>query len=297
MDNAMVKRAIGALVLAIIAALLLGWLLKDKSQERQDMVEMKLPGAPEMNIPSLIGSDDAPSSVATLVNETTAKASDSVKNAGSEIVAAVTNTASEIKESVIPTMQPTDEKASNSSKPGFSIRPSNNNEQREVVDIVKKSTTDKTQNDTTKRQAESNDVVIASTEATPKKSFTPTIIEEKKKTAIKKVVKTPKRSKQKEAVKKTTKDTPVSSETVVAGKYSIQLLATSSQSRAKKLARTMKDEGYKSFITHTTKKNKVLYRVRLGTHNNRSAALTAQQNLKRRYQKNFFVQNSLVVSN
>ena len=53
MDNAMVKRGIGAIVLAIIAALLLGYLLKDKSRERQDVVDMKLPGAPEINIPSL----------------------------------------------------------------------------------------------------------------------------------------------------------------------------------------------------------------------------------------------------
>ena len=38
MDNAMVKRGIGAVVLAIIAALLLGYLLKDKSRERQEVV-------------------------------------------------------------------------------------------------------------------------------------------------------------------------------------------------------------------------------------------------------------------
>lgn len=288
----MVKRGIGALVLAIIAALLLGWLLKDKSQERQEMVEMKLPGAPEMNIPSLTGTDDAPSSVATLVNETTTKVSDSVTSTGSEVVAAVTSTASKIKDAVTPTMQSTDEKASNSSKPGFAIRPSNIDEQREVVDIVKNSKTDKPQKNSTEKQAKSNDVVVASTEPSPKKSFTPTIIEETKKT----VAKAPKQSKKKEE-EKATNTTPVSSTTVAAGKYSIQLLATSSQSRANKLAKTMKSEGYKSFITHTTKKDKVLYRVRLGAHGNRSAALKAQQNLKRRYQKNFFVQNSLVVSN
>jgi len=50
MDNAMVKRGIGAVILAIIAALLLGYLLKDKSDQRQDIVDMTLPGAPKISI-------------------------------------------------------------------------------------------------------------------------------------------------------------------------------------------------------------------------------------------------------
>jgi len=41
----MVKRGIGAVVLAIIAALLLGYLLKDKGHQRQKVLEMSLPNS------------------------------------------------------------------------------------------------------------------------------------------------------------------------------------------------------------------------------------------------------------
>jgi cell division septation protein DedD len=61
MNRTMVKRGIGAAVLAIIAALLLGYLLKGKGQERQEVVDMNLPGATDvkksLNIPSLKGVD------------------------------------------------------------------------------------------------------------------------------------------------------------------------------------------------------------------------------------------------
>jgi len=60
-------------------------------------------------------------------------------------------------------------------------------------------------------------------------------------------------------------------------KYTIQLLATSSRSRANKLAETMTSEGYVSFITQTTSNNKILYRVRVGGYKSRDAALKAQQ--------------------
>lgn len=79
--------------------------------------------------------------------------------------------------------------------------------------------------------------------------------------------------------------------------YAIQLMTTSSERRAKKLKNTMKKEGYGSFLTITTRNNKKLYRVRVRVKGNRNAAIAAQQKMKRRYKKNFFVQNSLVVSN
>ena len=294
MDNAMVKRGIGAVVLAIIAALLLGYLLKDKSRERQEVVEMKLPGAPEISIPSL---SDATSSVAdsaaTLVDE----AKETVSNAGSSVVASATGALSNLSSETTNAVKVvTDNVATSSSNiettstttnanPGFSFRPPQKNEEQQI------NTSSAIVSDTTANAATtpSNNTVVASTAKTAvkkevKKKFKPTIEKETKAPAIKKKV-----------VVKKAKAKPVV-ESTSGGKYSIQLLATSSQSRANKLAKTMNGEGYVSFITQTTSNNKVLYRVRVGGHKDRKGALTAQQTMKRRYQKNFFVQNSLVVS-
>lgn len=293
----MVKRGIGAVVLAIIAALLLGYLLKDKSRERQEVVEMKLPGAPEMNIPSLTGTAKVEDSRATLVDETKEK----VDVAGSSVVAAASGTASAIKDSANSAASTTKDAvtdAIDNAKPGFAIRPPSSNEQRTVVDNVNDTGTDPQSTDTSASTEAPTTTVVASTTETTKKeveSFKPSIVEEKKK-PVKKVAP----PKKKETVVTTTKPDVRPAPTVTSGpsgKYSIQLLATSSQSRANKLSKTMKGEGYNSFITQTSNNNKILYRVRVGAHGDRNAAIKAQENMKRRYRKNFFVQNSLVVSN
>jgi len=296
----MVKRGIGAVVLAIIAALLLGYLLKDKSRERQEVVEMKLPGAPEITIPSLSDATDAVTeSAATLVNEPT----DTVSNAGSTVVASATGALDSLSDGASKTMEAvtdgattavgtvTNTVASNTSSnnPGFSFRPPQKNEEQEINTT---STVTPAKENTTTETAVANDTVVASTTATPakkeaEKTFKPTIEKEPKK-VVKKVAK-------KSEPKAKPKPKPVKTSSS-GGKYTIQLLATSSQSRANKLAKTMNSEGYVSFITQTTSNNKILYRVRVGGHKDRNAALTAQQSMKRRYQKNFFVQNSLVVS-
>ncbi len=299
----MVKRGIGAVVLAIIAALLLGYLLKDKSRERQEVVEMKLPGAPEITIPSLSDATNAVTeSAASLVGE----ASETVSNAGNAVVASasvaltnlgsgtsnatnaviddVSSTASTVTQTVENTVTNVATTTTGSANPGFSFRPPNKNEEQQI----NTSTTESA--NTTAIKTDTNNTVVASAPKTTakkevEKKFTPTIENEPKK-EVKKVAK-------KVETKPKAKPAAVSSS---GGKYSIQLLATSSQSRANKLAKTMNSEGYVSFITQTTSNNKVLYRVRVGGHKDRNAALTAQQTMKRRYQKNFFVQNSLVVS-
>ena len=306
----MVKRGIGALVLAIIAALLLGWLLKDKSQERQEVMEIKLPNAPEMNIPSLSDTvSNVSDSAASLVGEAT----DKVTDAGNSVVAAATGTVSSIKDNVsnaVNTATTTTTDAATqvaNGKPGFSIRPSQQNEEKEIVDNTKSGlaliTSSETESESDTK-APVNNTVIASTKTKAKKKvekFKPRLVE-KKKPAKKMAKQEPKKAaKPKKETKDIAKNTPVEKPTptaaVATGKYSIQLLATSSQSRANKLAKTMTGEGYKAFITQTTNNNKILYRVRIGGHADRNAAIKAQEGMKRRYQKNFFVQNSLVISN
>ena len=306
MDNAMVKRGIGAVVLAIIAALLLGYLLKDKSRERQEVVEMKLPGAPEINIPSLT---DATNSVTESAASLVGEAKDTVSNAGNAVIASasgaltnlgggvsnaaeaitdgVTSTAATVSETVENTVASVNATNSGSANPGFSFRPPNKNEEQQI------NTPATTIAKATEKMTDTNNTVVASTSDTTakvvaKKTFKP-VIENEPKPEVKKVVATQTEPK----TEAQTKPATVSSS---GGKYTIQLLATSSQSRANKLAKTMNGEGYVSFITQTTSNNKILYRVRVGGHKDRKTALTAQSTMKRRYQKNFFVQNSLVVS-
>lgn len=318
----MVKRGIGAVVLAIIAALLLGYLLKDKSRAREDIVDMKLPGAPEITIPSL---SDATSKITDSAASLVGEAKDSVSNAGnavaenavidsaSSVVTKVTDSvsntsttvidsASASTETVIANVTTSSDSASNN--PGFSFRPPNKNEEQQInTDSSADNSSNNSSNDNSETRIETNtnNTVVASTPKTeikPAKVFKPTIENEpkkivKKKAVVKKAV-AKKAIAKKQTVKKAVAKTKPATST--SSKFAIQLLATSSQSRANKLAKTMNAEGYASFITQTSSNNKILYRVRVGGHKDRATALKAQQGMKRRYLKNFSVQNSLVVS-
>ncbi|KAG1665735.1 Dihydrofolate synthase/folylpolyglutamate synthase [Nymphon striatum] len=295
MDQSMVKRGIGAMVLAVIAALLLGYLLKDKSRERQEVVDMKLPGTTEMNIPDLGGSTEtntAQEESISLVGE----AGNAVNQVGAGVNNAVIASANAVKNTVSDAGQAINNSV-DTNNPGFSIRPPSSNETREITDTRINDASDGSGSAAIAYSTDPVDEVIASNK-TPKKKFKPSIVEEKRvkpKSAAKKATKkpAPKQVAKKPTPKKETKKTA----SKAPGKYSIQLLATSSQSRASKLAKSMKSEGYKVFVTETKSNNKVLFRVRVGGHAGRSEAVTAQEGMKRRYQKNFFVQNSLVVSN
>ena len=182
MDNAMVKRGIGAVVLAIIAALLLGYLLKDKSRERQEVVDMKLPGAPEINIPSLSeATTSVTDSAASLINE----AKEKVTTGGSAVIASAEGTFNTVSDSASEGMVAVTEKAksviSNDSteapndnvNPGFSFRPPKQNEEMLVVE------NGSTASDSTSTQsaepASQNTVVASSAAPAPKaeKTFKP----------------------------------------------------------------------------------------------------------------------------
>jgi cell division septation protein DedD len=308
MDNSLVKRGIGVVVLAIIAVVLLSTLISDKSSERQDIVDMKLPGAPDINIPSLTEptTSEEQGSAAILVSETSDKIAETSNTVVESAAGALTTAKENTTKAINSTMDNAADVASNT-KRGFSFRPANKNEEKNNINTA--STID--QQPASTIQNNSTTVVASSASAAEQtKKFKPRLVEEKKKVvkkasnpakkkvAVKKAPKPVKnKNKAKPAVAKTTKKPAIKTMTAAAGKYSVQLLATSSQSRASKLAKTMTGEGYKSFITRTERNNKVLYRVRIGSHTNRNSAIKEQEGMKRRYQKNFFVQNSLVVSN
>jgi len=360
----MVKRGIGAVVLAIIAALLLGYLLKDKSRERQEVVKMDLPGiTSESKIPSLSATADDTGSVVTDdgTGNLADNAVDTAKSAGATVVAAaagattaVATTASEVadkadkaKATVGQAVTPATSVAGNGNtmmRPGFSIRPAAPGEQRDSIDPSgggnttaqakaprKRSTAGSSKKSTSSASHKTRSNVVASTSGAPKETYRPRLIKERKtrivssaqgsnrsKESIKKprtvkhTVITAKKSaigKKSTAKRSTTAKNSTVKKSKVAkssasantashgGGYAIQLMATASASRAKKLAKTMKREGYNTFIMRTKKNNKTLYRVRVRAGKSRNAAIAAQKKMKRRYQKNFFVQNSLVVSN
>lgn len=318
----MVKRGIGAVVLAIIAALLLGYLLKDKSRAREDIVDMKLPGAPEITIPSL---SDATSQITDPTASLVGEVKDNVSNAGSAVidsasgvVSNATDNASNLVATVTDSVGSSSEAVvdnattlgTSSNRPGFSFRPSTKNEEQKInSDSSVNSSANEVQNASESKSTSNSNAVVASTPKTEikpakAKAFKPRIENEPRK-VVKKKAKTKKAVTKKAVVKKavtkktTTKKAVAKTKPKTAStssKYAIQLLATSSQSRANKLAKTMNAEGYVSFITQTSSNNKILYRVRVGGHKDRNAALKAQESMKRRYQKNFSVQNSLVVS-
>lgn len=294
MDQSMVKRGIGAIVLAVIAALLLGYLLKDKSRERQEVVDMKLPGTTEMNIPDLGGATNATAHQQEESISLVGEATNAAKQTGNSVQNTVIASANAVKNTVSNAGQNFNNTV-DTNNPGFAIRPPSTNETREITDNSASNNSNNSGSAAIAYSTDPVDEVIASNKM-PEKKFKPTIVEEKKKVKPKQTAKkiTKKPAPKKEIKKPVPKTSTASKDS---GKYSIQLLATSSQSRAAKLAKSMKSEGYKVFVTETKSNDKVLFRVRIGGHAGRSDAVTAQEGMKRRYKKNFFVQNSLVVSN
>ena len=318
MDNTMVKRGIGAVVLAIIAALLLGYLLKDKSRERQDVVEMSLPGTTN----GKIDLSDAAENAGTVVADGATDLANSADATGAKVVAAATgagiamtvaansaenagaNAGNTVKDAASQQLA-----TANSNKPGFSIRPAGKNEHRDIVDLNGKSVSNQATGGNTNKPAVKQQtsasgnkgaVVANASGSAQKNSYRPRLIKERKKT---KIVASSRGSSNQASTNRSSTSTKVTSTSTKvtskakAGSYAIQLIATSSQSRATKLRNTMKSEGYASYITRTKRDNKVLYRVRVSVKGNRNTAIAFQQKMKRRYRKNLNVQNSLIVSN
>lgn len=332
MNRTMVKRGIGAAALAIIAALLLGYLLKGKDQERQDVVDMALPGAQDvkqsLNIPSIGGN---------AAKDAAKNTSDAVKSATDGADETVIASASALGNAANQNIKTTKTAVNTYENKGkdldFTIRPPKG-ERREIIDNIGKSkqedqkqkiasssntgintsVNNKAQQNTGAISRPKDGSVVASSSSSASKpihhstkpAYRPRLVGErerkpgygivvaepterkyKKHTQTQKKVITTKK-KEKTTHRKPTKKT---------GNYAIQLLATSSSSRANNLKKTMIKEGYDSFVSKTTKNGKILFRVRVGKFASRQAALATQNKMKRRYKKNQYVISSLVVSN
>ncbi len=336
----MVKRGIGAAVLAILAALLIGYLLKGKGQERQAVVDMSLPGAQEvkksLNIPALKG-DTSGSNLTQKTNNSSA--SESVVASAEGAPDKINQATKDIK---------TKETAVNTFKNkgddlDFTLRPPKG-EKREFVDNIGKdtqhqrtprasisssnseggvvaSTSGNTSTHTNPKNSSgsitrsSQGTVVASSDDSEAKrrTYRPRLEGERRRsanyglateTSVRKSRERKereqrraerKREKAKEKAKEKEKQSVTASDSKK-GHYTIQLLATSSSSRATNLKNVMRKEGYSSYISKTSRNGKTLFRVRIGNYTSQRSAKSVQRTMQRRYQKNQQVKESIIVS-
>ena len=377
MNRTMVKRGIGAAVLAIVAALLLGYLLKGKGQERQEVVDMNLPGATDvkqsLNIPSLKGADgeNAAQNSADATKTAVGVAAGAAAVAAGTIVASATGAADKVNQATKDIK--TKEVAVNTFKNkgddlDFTIRPPKG-EKRVIIDNIGKSkqqqaaasvpastanssnnggsdkgdiaasaaantNASKAQNSGAIARSSSSkgSVVASSEEKVQKRTYRPRLVDEKKRSASYGIVVAENSSKpsrvqkerreqrkaaelKKAAARKKAQANKAKQQATDRkkaqtkakqqakpqkkagkGRFSIQLLATSSSSRANNLKNVMRREGYPTSVSKTTRGGKVLFRVRIGNYSTRAAATSVQRKMMRRYKRNQAVNSSIIIS-
>ena len=315
MNRTTVKRGIGAVILALIAAALLAFLLKDKAAQRQEVVEIALPGTngsvetsdQTTRLPTLT-TDNSGNAAGSDGNNTlmsTDGTGTSTTNPDGTIIASATAIGASAATATTDAAKSVD----------FSIKPQNNTDSGEFLnlDLVNNGTSNANTSAQTNAEATANStpqktatpkntdtdqgVVIASTKSTKVKTVQPRLIGEKKPVPVKSsrtatvITKAaPVKNKKPELSPQTT---PVNQ---AQHGYAIQLLATSSVSRANNLKNVMAGEGYPTYVTETLKNGKKLYRVRIGQYKTKPEALTAQAAMKRLYKKNANVNRSAVVA-
>lgn len=353
MNRTTVKRGIGAVILALIAAALLALLLKDKAAQRQDVVDMALPGTTEGSIESSGSStrlpqlstdnsgngtviaqagQEAVSNAASTATEAVAQTGTSVKDAASNAAGNVIASATAVGATATAAVAAASDAAGDAAQKtiDFSVRaPQKASEEFRELDLVNngeatapdataavatatQSAQTAVQQTTTTTAAPAKPdqgTVIASTSARKSTSSggggQARLIDEKKSSA-------PRSSRTTQVVRKSTPAAKPAPEAVAQtaptpkaapapatqakNGYAIQLLATSSSSRANDLKNVMAGEGYPTYVTRTQQNGKLLYRVRIGQYSKRSAAASAQAAMKRRYKKNTYVNRSAIVA-
>ena len=352
MNRTTVKRGIGAVILALIAASLLAFLLKDKAAQRQDVVDMALPGTTEGSIESSGSStrlpqlstdnsgngtviaqagQDAVSTAASTAIDAVSKTGETVTDTASNATGSVIASATAIGATAAAAVAATGDAAGDAAQKtiDFTVRaPQKASGEFRELDLVNngESAAPAAASVTSTAQVTQAAVqtpavapaakpdqgtVIAST--APRKAAKPSgsqarLIDEKKASApkssrtarvIQKSAPAPKAKPAAESAAKAT--APAKPKAAVASSqakngYAIQLLATSSASRANDLKKVMAGEGYPTYVTKTQQNGKLLYRVRIGQYTNRSAAAKVQTSMKRRYKKNTYINRSAIVA-
>lgn len=329
MEKAVVRRGIGAVVLALVAALLLGYLLKGKRDARQDVVKMELPKTPIQIFPegqsetsaeqntaaTTAGANTAGASIVSSGKEGAKKAAQVVADTGKKATQAAADTGKKVakaganlvvdKETGNPHLDKskvvidgagqavygTKKSGPKDTPANFAFRTPSSKEVRPAVDgkyTLNKDSASKTK----KVVAKSNAKLVHEKKLPPVgkstgKSGKPVKIASSRNTSGKKLT-------SRSTAKKTTPKKASTSVAAGRNKYAVQLLATSSSAKANSIKNTFKREGYAVYVTKEKRGGRMLYRVRVGSYTGRSSALKQQAAMKRRYQKNPYVQSSIV---
>lgn len=297
MDKAVVRRGVGAIVLALVAALLLGYLLKDKASERKDVVDKETLPTDIQIFPSSGSSATASSGSGAAVGVIAAagaaaatvlasgsnakKGSDEVRGSFSSSKDRLTDASSgnaSMNKSKLTVdgagqrIEVNNKHAGAKDTPAqFSIRAPKKNEVRPIVDRA--------------RKVRSNARLVGERKLPPISAGSRKVASSRGSS---------KASSSKPRLASSKKAAPVAKSTG-RNKYSVQLLATSSSGKANSLSKTMKKEGYSTYVKSSKRNSGSLYRVRLGNFSGRADAIKKQADLKRRYQKNPYIQSSVVV--
>ena len=333
MNKTTVKRGIGAVILALIAAALLALLLNDKAAQRQEVVEIALPGTGDSvetsgestRLPTLTtdnsgngdvianaGSGNGATSQGNGTSTTTSgKNPDgtiiaSAAATGAAAVGAASSAVADSTKSIDFSVKPTASKASgdfldlvNNGDSPAADKPKASADTESASAAVQETAPSSTSNP-------DQGVVIAST--SPKSVdakanvVQPRLIGEKRSAPVKSsrtatvITKKAPAKQASAASSNSTSATSTNASNQAKNGYAIQLLATSSQSRANNLKNVMAGEGYPTYVTKTQQNGKTLYRVRIGQYAVKSAAVKAQTAMKRRYKKNTNVNRSAVVA-
>lgn len=296
MDKAVVRRGVGAIVLALFAALLLGYLLKGKAPDRKEVVDKQtvptgiqmFPGSSEESTSSSTNSGSGAGSTAAvgaIAAAGAAAASALASGSGSSNDKEVRGSFNSAQERLVD---------ANSGNAAMS-------KGRLVIDGAGQGIVD-TKNAGAREtpaqfsiRAPKKDEVRPVVERERIVKSNPKLVGEKRLPPPARKVASSKDSKERKVT--TTKATSLPKKSSGRNKYSVQLLATSNLNKAKSLRNTMKKEGYDAYVKTSKTSSGNLYRVRLGSFTAREEALKTQATLKRRYVQNAQVQSSYVVKN
>lgn len=298
MDKAVVRRGVGAIVLALVAALLLGYLLKGKAPERKEVVDKQtmptgiqmFPDSNEESASPSAGSGSGAGNTAAVgaIAAAGAAAASALASSGSSNEKEVRGSFNSAQERLVDAnsgnaamgknrlvidgagqgIVDTANAGARETPAQFSIRAPKKDEVRPVVDRA-----------TSDRIVKSNPKLVGEKKLPPPaRKIASSRDDNARKVASTKASSLPKKSSGR-------------------NKYSVQLLATSNLSKAKSLSNTMKKEGYDAYVKTSKTNTGNLYRVRLGNFSAREEAVKTQATLKRRYLQNAQVQSSYVVQN
>lgn len=305
MDKTTTRRMIGAIVLVLVAALVLAYLLKSKNNQPEinKVQDVTLPSSPILEFP---GDGSASGTAATADGNTDQKVGlgvrpDGLSPAGDAVSDAaqanqtVADNNSGVGRKVVGGASSAPQQGSQTADSGKSSSQNAGSSQSKSADksSSKLKEADILSLDSGSKVSSNKDKSSKKDEDKKKSASKPRLVGEKK---LPKHSDKPRKPVKEEKEKKELAKKAASDAVPTTG-FSIQLLATGSESKANAVKAQMVGEGYPAYTTSVIKDGKTLYRVRVGAYQGRDEADSVQARMKRRYTKNSNVQNSLVVAN